>query len=244
MGDNILPGQLHRLAPDEGFCFACHAGVPCFTECCRQLDLALSPYDVLRLKRKLGLSSETFLDRHAVVEENEESVFPQVYLAMVDDGRASCPFVGPQGCAVYEDRPGACRLYPVGRGASRRPDGHMEERFVLLQEPHCQGFLQPVSRTLASWSEDQQLQAYLKYNDLLTGIVQHPRIRNGMLPTRKQLDTYLLALYNLDLFRALILAGENGGIVVEEGFSPTAITDSDERLLDLAMTWLQRHLFG
>jgi len=243
MNGNTLPGQIHQLASGEAFCFACHAGVPCFTECCRQLDLVLSPYDVLRLRKNLGLSSDRFLDRHAVVEKNDESLFPQVYLGMVDDGRASCPFVGPQGCAVYEDRPGACRLYPVGRGASRRSDGTMEEQFVLLQEPHCQGFLQPVSRTPASWSADQQLQPYIRYNDLLTGITQHPQIRKGMIPAQKHLDTYLLALYNLDQFRPLALAGEIREIAVEEGFSPEELTVGDERLLDFAMIWLRRHLF-
>lgn len=244
MDDNGLPGQILRLEPGEAFCFACHAGVPCFTECCRQLDLVLSPYDVLRLKNKLGLPSDRFLDLYAVVEVDEANIFPQVYLAMVDDGRGSCPFVSRQGCEVYSDRPGACRLYPVGRGASRRIDGTMEEQFVLLQEQHCQGFLQPVSRTLSSWSADQELELYIRYSDMLTGIVQHPQIRGGRIPTQKQLDTYLLALYNLDLFRPLTLTAEIRDIATEEGFSPEELAASDECLLDLAMIWLGRRLFG
>ena len=35
------------------FSFACHPDVPCFTKCCSDLDLALTPYDVLRLKNRL-----------------------------------------------------------------------------------------------------------------------------------------------------------------------------------------------
>ena len=241
MDDNGLPAQVLRLAPGEAFCFACHAGVPCFTECCRQLDLVLSPYDVLRLKNKLGLPSDRFLDLYAVVEVDEANVFPQVYLAMVDDGRGSCPFVSRQGCEVYSDRPGACRLYPVGRGASRRADGTMEEQFVLLQEPHCQGFLQPVSQTLSSWSADQELQPYIKYSDMLTGIVQHPRIRSGMIPTQKQLDTYLLALYNLDLFRPLALTAEITDLATEKAFSPEELTVvSDESLLDFSRCIIEK----
>ena len=41
--------QILPTATDRPFTFACHPGVPCFTECCRELDLALTPYDVLRL---------------------------------------------------------------------------------------------------------------------------------------------------------------------------------------------------
>jgi Fe-S-cluster containining protein len=244
MDDNALPGQVLRLDADEAFCFACHADVPCFTECCRQLDLVLSPYDVLRLRKNLGLPSDRFLDLYAVVEMDEASSFPQVYLAMVDDGRASCPFVGPRGCAVYSDRPAACRLYPVGRGASRRVGGSIEEQFVLLREPHCQGFLQPVTRTLSSWYADQNLQLYIKYNDMLTGIVQHPQIRGGTVLSQKQLDTYLLALYNLDLFRQQTLAAEIQDIATEEGYSPEKLAESDECLLEFAMIWLRRGLFG
>ena len=243
MDENELHRQVHPLDRHEGFCFACHAGVPCFTECCRQLDLGLSPYDVLRLKKNLGLTSEQFLERYAVVEQSEDNVFPQVFLAMVDDGRASCPFVGPEGCRVYPDRPGACRLYPVGRGASRQADGSMEEQFVLLQEPHCQGFLQPVDQNVAAWLADQKLQSYLSHNDTLTAIVQHPKIRQGMVPTKKQLDTFLLALYNLDLFRPLALSPEIRDIAEQEGFSAPELAD-DERLLHFATVWLLRYLFS
>ncbi|MCA1766096.1 MAG: YkgJ family cysteine cluster protein, partial [Desulfobulbaceae bacterium] len=112
-----LPRNVRRLGDQETFRFSCHPGVPCFTECCRQLDLALSPYDVLRLRRGLGIPAAEFLDRYAVVEKSEEEPFPTVFLAMVDDGRAACPFVTERGCSVYQDRPGACRAYPVGRGA-------------------------------------------------------------------------------------------------------------------------------
>ena len=51
--------RFHELGPD-GFTFACHPEVPCFNQCCRRLNLVLTPYDVLRLKNHLGMSSEEF----------------------------------------------------------------------------------------------------------------------------------------------------------------------------------------
>ena len=67
---------------DEGFRFACHPGVPCFTECCRDLKLLLTPYDILRLKNHLGLESGDFLDRFVDVQFDEQRNLPMVYLNM------------------------------------------------------------------------------------------------------------------------------------------------------------------
>ncbi len=38
-------------------------------------------------------------------------------LKMLDDKERSCPFVTPEGCTIYTDRPANCRYYPVGQGA-------------------------------------------------------------------------------------------------------------------------------
>ena len=42
-----------RLGPDDTFQFACHPGVSCFNRCCGDVNIFLSPYDVLRLKTGL-----------------------------------------------------------------------------------------------------------------------------------------------------------------------------------------------
>ena len=66
MSDAALPDldALPALGADDRLGFACHPGVPCFNACCRDLDLLLYPYDVLRLRRALGLDSPGFLSRH------------------------------------------------------------------------------------------------------------------------------------------------------------------------------------
>ena len=43
-------------APDS-FCFACQKERPCFTTCCANLKLVLTPYDILRLKTRLQLTT-------------------------------------------------------------------------------------------------------------------------------------------------------------------------------------------
>ena len=119
------------IGANEPFAFDCHKGVGCFTHCCRQLDLALTPYDVLRLKNALSMHSAQFLDNYVIIEREDGEVFPRFYLTMVDDGNASCVFVTKDGCSLYPDRPGACRVYPMGRASMRRPDGSIEDQYVL-----------------------------------------------------------------------------------------------------------------
>ena len=86
-----LPENVRQLETGESFKFKCHPGVACFTECCRALELALTPYDVLRLRKALGLSSTQFLDQHAIVELLPEDPFPQVFLSTVIFGIGNLP---------------------------------------------------------------------------------------------------------------------------------------------------------
>lgn len=223
-----LPEHVRRLAEGEKFTFSCHPGVPCFTECCRELELALTPHDVLRLTRELGISSKDFFDTYALVEYEEGDVFPQVYLGMVDDGRASCPFVSEKGCLVYAGRPAPCRTYPLGRGAWQDQNGGHHSFYVLLQEAHCKGFAEPVKLNVDMWLEDQGLNPYYEANDLMVPLLQHEKIRQGYRPTAKQRELYLATLYNLENYKKNIKNSQD---------------ISDMELLRSAVNWLIQQIF-
>jgi Fe-S-cluster containining protein len=237
---NQLPEHCQPIAGNEQFCFACHPGVACFTECCHQLDLALTPYDVLRLKNRLKMHSGRFLEQYVIIEWEQGMLFPACFLTMVDDGKASCVFLTDKGCSVYEDRPAACRAYPVGRGASRKGDGTVVEQFVLLQEPHCQGFAETTEQTAAEFFQDQGLAEYNRINDQLMELLQHPRIHFGFQPTRAQLDQYIMALYNLDTFRQEMADGRIEMQRPLTAMELQGLTSDDEQLLLLAMRWLMQ----
>lgn len=194
--------RVRNLDRDQPFRFRCGPDLVCFTDCCRQLDLALTPYDVMRLRRALRLSGAEFLERYAVIEKIAEDAFPLVYLGMVDDGLASCPFVGTRGCTVYADRPGACRTYPLGRGARLGPDGCPDDFYVVLNEPHCRGFAEDSPQTTVTWLADQELAPYNEFNDLTMRILHHPKIRRGFRPEAGQQERYLEVLYQLTGFAA------------------------------------------
>ncbi len=240
-----MPENFSHVSQDKPFCFSCHPEVTCFTECCRQLDLSLTPYDVLRLKNSLHMHSGKFLEQYVIVEWDKRLVFPQCYLTMVDDGRASCVFVSSKGCKVYEDRPGACRAYPVGRGASRQDDKQKPtEIYVLVEEPHCRGFAGPSSLTPQEYLRDQGLDNYSRLNDTIMSILQHEKVQKGFRPNRKQLDQFILALYNLDQFRQEVSTGR---ITMPRPLTPDeklGVDGDDEQLLLLGVSWIRQKFFG
>ncbi len=224
-----LPDHIHQLADGETFTFSCHPGVRCFTECCRELELALSPYDVLRLSRELGISDQQFLDDYTIIECEGTDTFPRVYLGMVDDGRASCPFITDKGCRVYEGRPAPCRTYPLGRGAWRDGNGHPQTFYVLQHEEHCKGFAEHDQQTVKEWIAGQGLSEYYKANDMLIPLLQHEMLKKGYRPTFDQQQLYLTTLYNLENFR-------------NNSCNSEALTDLE--LLQKAVTLLIREFFG
>lgn len=191
------PEQVSPLGATEKFTFSCHSEVGCFTECCRSLELSLHPYDIRRLCKSLGITSQQFIDAYAVIEFSDEDLFPKVYLGMVDDGRDSCPFVNRNGCSVYDDRPAACRTYPLGRGVYHA-NNQVQEMFVLVHEPHCLGFAQNKEYTAVDWHKDQGIIPYTRHNDIFLPIFNAPYFRSGNRLTDKEAELFVLALFNTD----------------------------------------------
>lgn len=229
--------------PNGTFQFACHPNVSCFTECCRDLNLMLTPYDVLRLARNLGLSTTAFLDAYTDAVVVEGSPLPSVALKMGDDARRLCPFVSTTGCRVYADRPSACRTYPLARASRKhRVHGTVLESYYLVVEDHCRGFEEPRSWTIEQWIEDQGLETYHRMNNDWMDIVTHPRIRQGL--TEKQIPMFYMASYDLDRFRSFVFQSrflemlDTGALDVE-----WARTD-DMALYRLAVSWLKFFLLG
>lgn len=230
--------------PDGQFRFACSPGVACFNACCRDLNQSLYPYDILRLKKRLRLSSDEFLERYTSQHIGPGSGLPIVTLKPNDASRLTCPFVSEKGCSVYSDRPSSCRTYPLVRAISRsRETGKISERFMLLNEPHCLGHNKPKRQTVRQWIEDQQIKTYNYINDKLMQII---RLKNQVLPgplDLKSRQLVYLALYDLDNFRNQFL---NDRLLDNVGVDPqklAAAETDDTALLEVAIEWVKQTLF-
>jgi len=231
------------IAPHETFRFACSNCIACFNECCRDLNQFLTPYDILRLKNRLGLASNRFLEMFTTQHTGPETGFPVTVLKPVDSVELKCPFVKASGCSVYSDRPSSCRIYPLARALSRsRETGETTEHFACLKESHCLGHEQEKTQTVCEWIEKQGLARYNEWNDRLMEIIA---LKNRLKPGPLDLVTgrmFHLALYDLDNFRSKIY--ENGLLVdfnVEEALLTRAKKD-DETLLQIGYAWIKSML--
>lgn len=237
--------ESERLGPDDRFAFACHPGVSCFNVCCGDVNIFLTPYDLLRLKRRLGLSSTELLARHTIKPFTKEQELPVVVLKMDEsrDGKP-CPFVGEQGCSIYEDRPWPCRMYPVGVASGRtrdNPDG-VEFYFLLKEEP-CEGFREGKAWTIREWIDDQGAADYDEWGQLFKEINLHPALRSRSL-NPQQMEMYFTACYDLDRFRSFVFESSFLDKYDVEPEVVEAIRADDEELLRFAFRWLKACLFG
>ncbi|MBS3732640.1 MAG: YkgJ family cysteine cluster protein [Desulfobacterales bacterium] len=236
------------IADNEVFYFSCGPEVPCFNACCRDLNQFLAPYDVLRLARHLDMHTGDFLAAYTLCHDGPQTGLPVVTLKPAEPGEKQCPFVAAEGCRVYENRPGSCRMYPLARMLRRaRNDGSLTESYALIREAHCRGFEQGLPMTAEQWIADQGLEPYNELNDAMIDVIS---VKQQYLPgpVKGALGEKLFAaLYDIDAWKT--------------DFHPQASADSrhpgfpldepdpadDEALLRFAMQYaaaLLRHESG
>ncbi len=227
------------------FRFRCHRDIECFTKCCADLDLVLTPYDILRIKNRLRVSSEAFLDRYTETRWNKHPRFPMIRLKMSPDEERTCPFVTPDGCTIYEDRPGACRIYPLGR-AALKVDREKEslEKFFMVGEAHCLGFREEREWTIEEWTANEGLDEYNAMNDQWLEILSSGRSLGSEGDIPRKIQMFYMASYDLDKFRKLLFESRFFHRFQVEADKREALASDDVELMAFAFDWLKFSLFG
>jgi uncharacterized protein len=240
MNDDMAP-----VSPETTFNFRCIPSISCFNECCRDLNQFLTPYDILRMKTNLDMTSTDFLSRYCQFHTGPESGLPIVTLKPGNDGSLRCPFVTPEGCRIYDDRPSSCRMYPLARAISRnRETGVISEYYMLMKEPHCRGFEQESTQTVKEWILRQGLETYNSLNDMMMGVIS---LKNSLLPGRLPLSIshlFHLVCYDLDNFRPHLF---KKGILDRSTLDPEMMESAKSdnvTLLKIGMKVLQQALLG
>lgn len=241
-----FPDDLPGIEPQATFRFACGPDSPCFNRCCAQLNLPLTPYDVIRITHNMELKSQEFLRLFTGAKPDGETGFPMFHLRMVTSPDAPCPFVTPAGCSVYDDRPGACRAYPLGRGAKMGRDG-ICERFFMVREEHCQGFGSGAAFTPALWFADQGLAKYVEFDDRYMRLLS--LVKASGKPIGERLYSMaLLSLWQMDNFLEFLLKMKVLDQVAGPAAEQSALLESGlpgcEARLALGLSWLELIIFG
>jgi Fe-S-cluster containining protein len=226
--------------------FQCRKGIACWNACCSNIDISLTPYDIVRLKRHLDMPSTELLKKYTVPYELEPGGIAGVKLRPVEHGTA-CQFMTPEGCSVYENRPTACRYYPVALLSMRKQDEYTDTHsYALVKEEHCLGHQEPRSLTIDEYRQEQGVE---EYDELARGWRQlilkkkssGPSIGK---PTKRSLQLFFMACYDVDRFREFVASdgfSELYDIPPEE--MKSLLTD-DTALMLFGFRFLKQVLFG
>ena len=237
-----------RLKEKEALKFKCHKGLPCFTQCCGDVNIVLTPYDVIRMKNRLTLSSEEFLAKHTICPFTKEQRFPVIVLKMRDDEKKSCPFVSEEeGCGIYEDRPWSCRMYPLGLASPKDSDGSSpqdEEFYFMVKDSTCQGIGEESSWTVDEYLEDQGIPIYNEMGEDFKAVTLHDRLLRGKELEPSQVEMFYMVCYDLDKFRRFLFESTFFDRFEVDEETRGKIKTDDVALMHFGFQWLRYCLFG
>lgn len=93
--DSIIH-QIHHKVTQKTDCLQC-------ANCCRTLGPRITDKDLERMSKALRMKTNDVMERYLRTDEDNDMVFKTM----------PCPFLGDDNyCAIYENRPKACREYP------------------------------------------------------------------------------------------------------------------------------------
>lgn len=237
--------NFEQLKRKDTFCFSCKSEYTCFNQCCADTNIFLTPYDVLRMRRRLGISSEEFLEKYTIQPFSKEQKLPVVLLKLLDNENKQCPFVKPEGCSIYEDRPWSCRMYPIGLASQKtRSDAVGNEFFFLQKDTYCHGVTTDQQWTVDAWMKDQGVDPYEHFSSLFREIVLHPFFKKGNDLTPQKMEMFHMVFYNLDKFREFIFESSFLKRFDIAQITLEAIKKNDIALMEFGVDWLKFCLFG
>ncbi|OGI37376.1 MAG: 50S rRNA methyltransferase [Candidatus Muproteobacteria bacterium RBG_16_62_13] len=239
----VVPEMLEGSAEIR---FQCRKGIGCWNACCSNIDISLTPYDILRLSRRLGISTTEFLQQYTFPYELEPNGIAGVKFKPVENGSA-CQFMRPEGCDVYTDRPTACRYYPVALLSMRRSDEYTDRNaYALVKEPHCHGHNEPRTLSIEDYRREQGL---VEYDEVGRGWRQLVLKKKSSGPTvgkpsKRSLQLFFMACYDLDRFRPFVASEQFGEAYELPDEELQKILLDDKELMLFAFRFLRQVMFG
>lgn len=198
MSNTINNQNEEILTSSSIFHFSCTPELPCFTKCCRDITIFLTPHDVLRMKNRLKINSWEFLDEFATVFYHKNNPFPFVQLKMQENSEHSCHFVEKgKGCQLYEDRPWSCRMYPL--------DLKEKGKYTLIVDSDkCKGLLSEREWLVSEWLENQGVSEFDELDYLYSALTEK-EAAIGELGNKPSIrEMVYMAAYDIDRFRKFV----------------------------------------
>jgi len=148
-----------------------------------------------------------------------------------------CPFITPEGCTVYDDRPWPCRMYPL----DMNDDGTFS---LITDSSRCKGLNEDDKQKISDWLEDQGIAPYDEMNEHFSSLTIQLQAQELDIDNPKVQQMTFMALYNLDKFRDFVFKSTFLDRLEVEPERIEKIRNNDEDLLLLAFDWIKFGLFG
>ncbi|MCP4757172.1 MAG: YkgJ family cysteine cluster protein [Proteobacteria bacterium] len=235
--------QLKPVSDDGTFSFACYPGISCFNRCCHDIDVVLTPFDVLRMKRKLGIRSDVFLAEYTLLQTLKDSDVPLLKLKMDSDTK-KCAFLNEKGCGIYECRPVVCRNYPTGFATQNPKEGDSDRPYFIIEEDMCLGHGEDRLWTMPEWKENQGVSELDELNKPWLQIVA--RLKSLRLKDDKdqKMNIFIMASFDLDTFKNFVFESRFLSRFEIAESTVDRIRGNEEELLKFGFHWLEFALFA
>ena len=200
----------------------------------------------MRLKRRLGLRSNEFVARYTMPFEMDADGLPGLKMRTRSGGN-ECVFLGDTGCAVYEDRPAACRYYALGNmGVRRKDSSRVEDIYFVVKEPHCLGHEEQQTQSVAEYRREQGVEEYDAMNREWRDVVLKKRSSGPTVgkPSARSLQLFDMCSYDLDTFREFITSESFMNLFDLDADERTRIEGDENELLKFSLRFLKQVLYG
>jgi Fe-S-cluster containining protein len=242
MQSSLVP---EMLSLDSKIQFNCHKKISCFNKCCKQADITLTTYDIVRMKQHFEIESGEFLKTYTVPFEMDAHGTPGIKMRTDNDG--VCIHMTEEGCGIYASRPSACRYYGMGV-MSRHDQGSTEDYYVYFRnkEDICKGWEEEHETTVAEYREDQGLLDYDRYNREWMQLILKKKSGGYAIgkPSEMSMQLFFMASYDLDRFKRFIASPAFAKVYLLEQAEKETILNDDIALMEFSYRFLRHVLFG
>ncbi len=238
--------NLRPIFENEKFNFSCHPGVSCFNECCHEIDVILTPSDVLGMKNQLGVTSDEFLSKYTHLQKLKDTDIPLVKLKMQeeDDKRDHCVFLTETGCLIYNNRPAVCRNYPTGIATQNPKEGESNNPYFIVNEDMCKGHFEKKEWTIEEYKKDQGVTELDELNKPWLEIVAKLKTFSLKDDKDQKMNIFLMVCFDLDVFRKMVFESSFLARFDIDQTITQVIEKKEEKLLEFGLKWLHFALFN
>ena len=188
----ISDGKLYQI--DDLCRLGCSDCLGC-SSCCHDTEgLILDPLDVARLVKASGRDFMSLIERELELSMVDEMLLPKMRM----DQRNACHFLDANGrCSIHPDRPGICRLFPLGRYYEN------DDYRYFLQTLECRKHDRYKLR-IRDWLDEKDAEAY---HDYIMSWHRFLKLMEEKLPllteeSRSSVTSYILKMFFLAPYQA------------------------------------------